>query len=107
MKWPSRSTPLPQSFQWKVRSNSTRGVVGAKAQVLFDRALGRFDAGTDDDIAIASVCAMLGLAPFQIGELVLARRLEHAVAGVPVGLQRDLVEKAVRQAAQRWPRLVP
>ena len=43
----------------------------------------------------------LRLAPFQVGDLVLAGRFEHAVAGVPIRLQRDIVEIAMRQAAQR------
>ncbi len=39
------------------------------------------------------------LAPFQIGDLVFARRFEHAIARVPIGLQRDVVEMPVRQSA--------
>ena len=43
----------------------------------------------------------LRLGPFQIGDLGFARHFEHAVARVPVGLQGDVVEMAVRQAADQ------
>jgi hypothetical protein len=46
-----------------------------------------------------------GLAPFQVGQLVFTRRLEDAIAGVPVGLQGDLVEKSVGQSPQGGQRL--
>ena len=56
----------------------------------------------DDDVAVFNGPAAC-LAPFEIGDLVLAGRFEDAVAGVPVGLQRDVVEMAMRQASESRP----
>ena len=70
-----------------------------KRKLFLDRPFGRFDPGEGQHVAIGLV-RDLRLAPFQVGELVLARRFEHAVAGVPVGGKRDVVEIAMRQAAQ-------
>ncbi len=51
----------------------------------------------------AAVTAMgdMGGGPFQIGDFRFAGRFEDAVAGVPVRLQRDVVEGAMRQSADQ------
>ena len=75
----------------------TRRLV-VEAQPLVDRAERRRDPPLNHRVA-ERIASDLGLRPFEIGDLGFARLLEHAVAGVPVGLQRDVVEMSVRQAA--------
>src|SRR5258706_1780984 len=66
--------------------------------LLFDPALGGLNAGMRDYVA-AFERLNPGLAPFQIGNFVFAGRLEHAIARVPVGLQRDFLKGAMRQSS--------
>src|SRR6266699_1708144 len=47
---------------------------------------------------VLAVLRGLALRPVEVRDLGLARLFEHAIAGVPVGLQSDVVEIAVRQA---------
>src|ERR1044071_5311177 len=74
--------------------------VRAKTHMLLNTAPGRFDVRMGDNVP---VFARLDprLAPFQIGDLVFPRRLEHAITRVPVGLQRDVRKAAVRQSADQ------
>ena len=100
VKWPSRNTPLPQSFQSKLRSNSTRGVSARKRRGF---SIGPLAVS----IRAKAVTSPLTSCVIRVSHhsrsvmLVLARRFENAVAGVPVGSQRDVVEEAMRQAAER------
>ena len=71
--------------------------VRPKAQGLFNRAERRWDHTCNQHIV--AVLRKLRLRPFEIGDLGLARLLEDAVARVPIGLQRDVVEMPVRQPA--------
>ena len=87
---------LPLEFQVEVDARR----IGMKGHALDDRAQRRGDLAMHRHRAIGGAGDM-GVGPFQVGDLVLARRLEHAVAGVPVGLQRDFVESAVRDAADQ------
>jgi len=64
-----------------------------KSAGVFSIGLWGSRSGGGDNVAII-ILHRLGFAPFQVGELVLARGLEHAVAGVPVSRQGDLVEKS-------------
>src|SRR5207245_1739237 len=68
-----------------------------KAHLFFDSALGSFDTGMGDDVAIFQLLHPR-LAPFQVGDLGLAGRLEHAIAGVPIGLEPDFLKYAVRNS---------
>ena len=81
------------------------GCIVREPQGLFDRPLRRFDAAMDDDVAVC-IRPFACFRPFQIGDLVFAGRLEDAVARVPVGLQRDVVEVAVCKAAERGARMI-
>src|ERR1700747_3010069 len=73
-------------------------LAAGKAHLLFDPALNRVDAGMGD--YIAGICFLdPRITPFQIGDLGFARRLEDAVPGIPVGLQRDLLKGTMGDAA--------
>src|SRR5215471_10596565 len=69
-----------------------------EAHVLFDRALGRIDAR--ESVCVGAFAPPPRFAGFEIGDLVLARCLEHAIARVPVRLHMDVVEMPMRQAAE-------
>src|SRR6185295_17158420 len=75
-----------------------RFVMG-EAQGLSDRSFGCRDASGHIDIAIGRM-PLPRLGPFEVGDLVFTGRLEHAVAGVPISLQGDVVEVTMRQPAE-------
>src|SRR3569832_1605859 len=70
-----------------------------KPHVLLDRAFGCAD--PRESMCVTAVVPQPCFAGFQISDLVLTRRFEHAIARVPVGLHVDVVEMPMRQTAQR------
>src|SRR5215469_16216547 len=70
-----------------------------EAHLLLDPALDCIDAGMGDHIAGIRFLNSR-IAPFQVGDLGLAWRFEYAVAGVPIGLEADVLESAVGDRAQ-------
>jgi len=69
-----------------------------EAQPLVDGPERRGDPALNHGVA-ERIAGDLGLRPFEIGDLGLAGLLQYTVAGVPVGLERDVVKMSVRQAA--------
>src|SRR6185295_6535487 len=79
-------TPFAYVAPGQVQVEIDSRLVMGKAQEFFDRPLCSLDPYQPLDVAVRRG-PLPGLGPFAIGALVLTRRLEHAVAGVPVGLQ--------------------
>src|ERR1044071_689376 len=73
-------------------------LAAGKAHLFFDPPLGGFHAGMRDDAATFQLLDPR-LAPFQIGHLRFAGRLEHAIAGIPIRLKSYFLECAVRNPA--------
>ena len=75
------------------------GFVCVHAQRLLNGAERSGDSPRDQHIVVFAPEGRLG--PIQIGDLGFARLLEDTIAGIPIGLQRDVVEMAVGETAER------
>src|SRR5438067_4082196 len=73
------------------------GPAPMEPQMFLDQPQRRRDGARNEDVI--AVLRDLALRPVEVGDLGLARLLAHAIAGVPVRLQSDVGEIAVRQAA--------
>src|SRR5215471_6113221 len=96
MTKPERAFGPARPVKGQVEIDARR--VGMQAENFFNRPQRRGDLSRDEDIA-GAVAADCRLGPFEIGDLGLAGLLEDAVAGVPVRLQRNVVEMSMRQSA--------
>ena len=84
----------PLEFQGEV---NPRGI-GMKCHGLEDGTKRGLDFAMHDYRAIRPA-RDFRLSPFQVGDFGLAGRFKDAVSGVPVGLERDIVEMAMGDAA--------